>query len=310
MVVIFFLTITFIVFALSLPDASSSQAQAGAAAMALAVPKTAPVFASVDLVAKGAYVLDLKTGTVLFTKNPNVQLSLASLTKVPLALVVAEVLSEQTAVTVPFGVPSNISLAPFQKGDIWRVRDMLDYTLAASSNGGAEILASAANPFLIDRYPQSGESGSEKATLWRMNNLAESLGLAHTYFLNTSGLDLSATQSGAYGSARDMAILFAYAATNNAQLFRSTTEDNAIYTSANGKKIYGANTDEAVGAIPGLIMGKTGFTDLAGGNLAVVFDIAPEHPVVAVVLGSTVDGRFADIKKLVTAAQATVAPEK
>jgi len=142
-----------------------------------------------------------------------------------------------------------------------------------------------------------------------MNDFAQSLGLVHTYFLNVSGLDLSTTESGAYGSASDVARLFAYAATNDAQLFTSTKEDNVTFTSLNGKKISGSNTDEAIGDIPGLTMGKTGLTDLAGGNLAVVFDIAPEHSVVAIVLGSTVDGRFADIKKLVTAAQVTASAE-
>ena len=46
-------------------------------------------------------------------------------------------------------------------------------------------------------------------------------------------------------------------------------------------------------------MGKTGYTDLAGGNLAVVFDVAPSHPVVAIVMHSTEDGRFADMKAIV-----------
>jgi D-alanyl-D-alanine carboxypeptidase len=48
-----------------------------------------------------------------------------------------------------------------------------------------------------------------------------------------------------------------------------------------------------------LVGGKTGLTDLAGGNLAVIFDIAPNHPVAAVVLGSSEKSRFDDIEKLV-----------
>ena len=54
-------------------------------------------------------------------------------------------------------------------------------------------------------------------------------------------------------------------------------------------------------------MGKTGYTDLAGGNLAVVFDVGPVHPVIAVVLHSTQLGRFDDMKKLVAATQEAVA---
>ena len=57
-------------------------------------------------------------------------------------------------------------------------------------------------------------------------------------------------------------------------------------------------------------MGKTGLTDLAGGNLAVVFDVGLAHPVVAVVLGSTESGRFVDMQKLVDAARIAVSQGK
>jgi len=69
-----------------------------------------------------------------------------------------------------------------------------------------------------------------------------------------------------------------------------------------GRTAHGA----PLGAIPGIIMGKTGYTDLAGGNLAVVFDAGVGHPVVAVVMGSTQDGRFSDMKQLVSASIAAV----
>jgi D-alanyl-D-alanine carboxypeptidase len=47
------------------------------------------------------------------------------------------------------------------------------------------------------------------------------------------------------------------------------------------------------------VFGKTGFTDLAGGNLAIVFEVGPSRPVVAVILGSTQEGRFEDMRALV-----------
>ena len=54
--------------------------------------------------------------------------------------------------------------------------------------------------------------------------------------------------------------------------------------------------------IPGFIGAKTGYTDLAGGNLVAVFDIDIGHPLIAVVLGSTEEGRFTDIETLINAA--------
>jgi D-alanyl-D-alanine carboxypeptidase len=50
-----------------------------------------------------------------------------------------------------------------------------------------------------------------------------------------------------------------------------------------------------------MLLSKTGFTDLAGGNLAIVFDAGVNHPVAVVVLGSTEDSRFTDVSELVGA---------
>ncbi|MDZ4226360.1 MAG: hypothetical protein U1C66_02630, partial [Patescibacteria group bacterium] len=55
--------------------------------------------------------------------------------------------------------------------------------------------------------------------------------------------------------------------------------------------------------MPGFVGAKTGFTDLAGGNLVAAFDLELGRPVVIVALGSTLEGRFADVKLLLEAAR-------
>jgi D-alanyl-D-alanine carboxypeptidase len=264
------------------------------------------LFSGLSLLAKAVIVIDIRTGTTLFELNADVQLPLASLTKVPLALAVSEVLHDDAIIEIPYDTAPAGSAERLAKGEKWKVRDILDFTLVASSNGGAEILAAAADAPLHVLYPDSPQS---RTTLWRMNRFAETLGLTRTYFLNASGLDESTTQSGAYGSARDMARLFAYVASAQPSLFAGTARNGMVLTTANGQGHTSAiNTNKAEGAIPGLILGKTGFTDLAGGNLAVVFDVGLGEPVVAVVLGSTQEGRFTDMQKLVKAARATLIP--
>jgi D-alanyl-D-alanine carboxypeptidase len=62
-------------------------------------------------------------------------------------------------------------------------------------------------------------------------------------------------------------------------------------------------TAEPILEFPGLIGAKTGYTDLAGGNLVVAFDLEIGHPVIAVVLGSTQEGRFTDMRALIEAAR-------
>lgn len=273
--------------------------QAAQIATAVAPTQATPIaLASSTLQAHAAYVFDITDRRTLYSLNPDAQLPLASITKVPMALVVSEALAPDTHITIPADTAPKGSYERLAKGDVWRIGDVIDFTLAASSNGGAEILADAANEKLHARYPQSPR---DKATLWRMNDLAKQLHLDKTYFLNVSGLDESTTQSGAYGSARDMAALFAYAASTSPEVFAATTQPSFSLMSINGAKTIAINTDKALDAIPGIIMGKTGYTDLAGGNLAVVFNAAPGHLIVAVVLGSTEQGRFEDMKKLIAA---------
>jgi D-alanyl-D-alanine carboxypeptidase (penicillin-binding protein 5/6) len=270
---------------------------------AAALEATQSPFTVTTLQAKSAFVYDLKTNQILYSLNPDAQLPLASITKVAMALAVSEVLDGGELIKIPYDTARDGSAERLAAGATWHVKDILTFTLVASSNAGAEILADAANDNIHARYPRSP---AKDATLWRMNDIARDLGLSHTYFLNVSGLDISPTQAGAYGSAHDLAVLFAYAASTSRSTFMGTAADGLLLTSINGEKTHAFNTNSALGSIPGLVMGKTGYTDLAGGNLAILFNIEPSHPIIAIVLGSTEDGRFEDMKKLVGATEDTI----
>lgn len=278
--------------------AATSQAAAAAAA-AIEDP-----FESVSLIGQGAYVLDLTTNRVLYSKNPDSQLPLASLIKVPLVLAVSEVLGPNARLTIPPHTTPDGAPIRLPAGLSFDAQDLIDFTLMASSNEGAGILANAAEDAMRIKYPQATAGA---AAIWRMNDIAKNLGLSHMRFLNTNGLDVSDTEAGAYGSAHDVAVLFGYAASTASATFEHTSHTAMTIRATTGETVKAINTDEALPAIPGLVMGKTGYTELAGGNLAVVFDVGPAHPVVAVVLHSTQDGRFADIKKLVVATVAAIA---
>jgi D-alanyl-D-alanine carboxypeptidase len=255
-------------------------------------------YANISLIAQGAIVQDIDTGAVLYQRNADAQLPLASLTKVPLVLAVSEVLDPEAIVTIPSDTAYNSKATPLYAGEQLKAKDLISYTLVASSNDGAQTLAGAADDMLRAKYPQAGQ----KATVWRMNQLSKDLGLSSTYFLNPTGLDESETQSGAYGSARDMATLFTYAFNTRATLFSDTATTSIVVTSLDGHQARASNTDQVLDSMPGIIMGKTGYTDLAGGNLVVVFF---EHgkKYVAAVLGSTEEGRFSDIRQLMAATE-------
>lgn len=273
---------------------------------AAATASVASAFDAMKLEGKSAYIMDIETGRTLYDLNPDAQLPLASITKIALALAVSEVFSPEETIVIPFDTAPVGASERLARGETWAVQDVINFTLVSSSNEGADILARAANARIHAKYP---ESPADDATLWRMNEIAREIGLAHTYFLNPSGLDVSATQSGAYGSARDVALLMAYAATSAPNVFAGTAVDGLRLSDGMGNKTRAFNTNEALGDIPGLIMGKTGFTDLAGGNLAVVFDSGLAHPIVAVIMGASREGRFSDMKKLVEAARVAVTRE-
>ena len=288
----------------------ASAAAPSETAAVVVTQQTPDPFESVSLIAKAAYVIDLSTGNVLYQQNADAQLPLASITKVPLTLVVTQALNPDTIITVPAHQTPDGAPVRIAQGEEWHLQDLIDYTLAASSNEGAEILATEANSSVAAEYPAAPQGGTDTATLWRMNDFVKNMGLSNTYFLDVTGLDLSTTQSGAYGSASDVAKIFAYAETNSLSVFQATTQDPVTRTTIEGQSLTAQNTDEALPSFPGLLMGKTGYTDLAGGNLVIVFTAAPGHTVVAIVLGSTEDGRFTDMKQLVPAAQEATAEGK
>jgi D-alanyl-D-alanine carboxypeptidase len=139
-----------------------------------------------------------------------------------------------------------------------------------------------------------------------MNNKARAIGLTQTKFLNESGLDLESYQSGASGSARDMARLFEYVYRRHPTLLSATAKGDLTITSDSNITHHVMNTDAMVNDIPGIIASKTGFTDLAGGNLVVILDIGIDHPVAISVLGSTKESRFSDMQKLIDATVSTI----
>ncbi len=284
-------------FALAYFKAPPTQAPALSAAVAEALSAQG-AYEGITLVAQSALVLDIDTGAIVYEHNADVQLPLASLTKVPLVLVASEVLPPQAIITIQHDSSYNSKASQLLAGQRWQMKDLVSYTLVASSNDGAQTLADASSEALRAKYSQA----EGDATLWRMNDLVSSLRLNSIYFLNPTGLDVSETQSGAYGSARDVAKLFAYAAINRPELFLDTATSSIRIKSLDGDIARATNTDEALDVIPGLIMGKTGLTDLAGGNLAVVFTVNDKR-YAAVVLGSTETGRFSDIQTLTKATQ-------
>ena len=251
-------------------------------------------FAMISLEAKSAYVWDEQNQKVIFAKNASEILPLASIAKIMTANVATESLSPAETISI-----SKEDLA--QDGDSglllderWIFRKLLDFTLAVSSNDGASAIASTASPVFVDK----------------MNEKAKSLGLSSMLFHNPTGLDESLTKSGAYGSAIDVAKLFSYTLQMHPEIFGATRYAQFKTSSLDNFNHTAVNTYAEINNIPGIIGSKTGFSDLAGGNLAIIYDAGINYPIIAVVLGSTYSGRFSDIGALVQATNQTLSLQK
>jgi D-alanyl-D-alanine carboxypeptidase len=243
-----------------------------------------------EIKAKSFYVYDINAEKAIFAKDEKLQLPLASITKLMSGLVILDILPETTIVRIS---REDIS----QEGDTglivdedWKLKDLLDFTLITSSNDGMHALSSTVNSY---------ESINNKNVVGLMNEKAKILGLENTIFINETGLDIDGNLSGAYSSAYDVSLLLKDIIKNNPALISQTKNDLEKFVSENNISHIALNTNVSINRIPNLLVSKTGFTDLAGGNLAIVFDAGFSYPVAIVVLGSTVEERFDDVEKLV-----------
>lgn len=232
-------------------------------------------FGNIKLEAKSAYVFDMAKNRPLFEFNADTRFPLASLAKIMTAIVALENMPQDFKIIIGPEAVAQEGDSGFAVGEIWKMGELLSVMLVSSSNDAAAALG----------------AGSGFVSL--MNEKAEEIGMAQTSFFNQTGLDASLESAGAYGSARDVTKLMEYFIKNYPKIAEVTRYESLSAGFRNFK-----NTDRLIEHLPGIIAGKTGFSNLAGGNLVVVMDIGLGHPVIIAVLGSTEEGRFEDVKKL------------
>ncbi len=255
------------------------------------VPFPKSIAVNEPLVGKAAVIYDPTTGKILFAQNEEIQLPLASLAKLMPASAVLQSEPSSRFVHITAADLKTSGESGLKLGEVWSIRELVKFGMVASSN---DAIAAAAS------------SAGSHAILGKMNEQAKTLGLAQTYFLDPTGLDLTGETAGAYGSARDMAVLTAAFLKEYPEALEVTVH-NAVAVGPKGSPVAAISTSVPIHDIPGLVGAKTGYTRLAGGNLVVVFDADIGHPLIAVVLHSTEAGRFDDMRTLIDAVRTSVA---
>lgn len=256
-----------------------------------------------SLEATAALVYDLSSGATLYEENGDMVLPLASITKLMTALLAHEILSESTSVAISDGATAQDGDSGLRGGESFYRSDLSELVLLTSSNDGAYALAERAGRELDQNAPVA-------AFVSAMNVRAEQLGFSSLRFLNPTGLDVSEREAGGYGSAEDVAKLMAYLLRTYPDIVTPTKDEVIAVFNQTGDYHEAENTNSTVLAIDGLLASKTGFTDLAGGNLVIAYDAGLNRPVVVVALGSSRTGRFTDIITLVDATNRSITPSE
>ncbi|MEO6536785.1 MAG: serine hydrolase [Candidatus Paceibacterota bacterium] len=252
-------------------------------------------FAGMRISGQAAIVVDLSTGQTLYSESADKVLPLASLTKLLSLYAAASALAPNAVVTI-----SSSSLAQdgdygLSEGETFYFKDIARLALVASSNDAAQAVTEAA-------------AASKSLTIEQFLAQAVSdAGLSRTTATNGTGLDIDTEVSGGYGTARDVAKLANEFLKRAPVIAGATTKPSVTIRSIAGVVHSLHNTNPDTTQIPGILMSKTGFTDLAGGNLVIIFDAGIDHPVAIVVLGSTRDARFTDVERLMHATLAQFA---
>ncbi|MCI0532977.1 serine hydrolase [bacterium] len=260
-------------------------------------------FASLRLDARAVYVSDLHTGETLFTKNDSTRMPLASLAKLMTALTAEDTAESGGDVRIgPYAVAKEGD-SGFSIGEHWRLSDLLKLVLVESSNDGAAAVAAAVGGGYFAGTSTETENDGAAFFIGAMNAKAREIGLADTYFLNETGLDIDENVvSGAYGSAKDMAKLLSHILEKHPDILYATTKPFVSLRSLENRGHVSENTNDRLASFPFILGSKTGYTALAGGNLVIAAQTGPASAVVIAVLGSTREGRFADAEKLYWAA--------
>ncbi len=199
---------------------------------------------AVETSASSAVLIEQSSGRVLYAQNADEERLIASITKIMTAVTALEHGDVERAYTVAAQDMAEGSSMYLRPGAVLRLEELLYGLMLVSGNDAALAVARCV-------------SGSVEAFVELMNETAGRLGMTHSHFANPNGLD----QQGHYSSARDMAVLAAYALEN--QDFRRIASTASITI---GER-YLVNHNKLLRMCEGCIGVKTGFTKAAGRTL-------------------------------------------
>lgn len=236
------------------------------------------VFAAEEVTpnARSSILIEASTGKILYSKNPQEKVAIASLTKMMSQIIILEQI-EQGKIHWEDIVTASSNAAGYggtqiylQPGEKMSVEDLFKGVSMASANDAVVALAEYV-------------AGTEDKFVTMMMEKAKELGLKNTNFVNPTGLD----EENHYSTAEDLAIIARDLVLNHSKIldFSSLYEDYLREETPN--KFWLVNTNKLIRFYEGADGLKTGFTDAAKYCMAVTAN-RNNMRLIAIVLGEEV----------------------
>lgn len=239
-----------------------------------------------QLYAKSAVLMDGDSGRVLFDKNGNEAMPMASTTKIMTCIVTLENVDLEDIVTVS-GYAASMPDVQMnaRKGEQFYLKDLLHSLMLESHNDSAVAIAEhvAASFDGKDAGEAADRSTEESKKLvlqfaGLMNQKAKDIGCYDTFFVTPNGLDATAsiqkedgskTQLKAHSTtASDLARIMSYCIKKSPcreQFLEITRAANYSFTNQEGSRSFSCTNHNAfLTMMDGALSGKTGFTSKAG----------------------------------------------
>ena len=205
-----------------------------------------------NLYARSAVLMDSDTGRILFGKNDNEVMPMASTTKIMTLLVTLEHadLDEIVEVSARAASMPDVQLH-IREGERYRLQDLCYSLMLESHNDSAVAIAEHVG-------------GTVEGFAAMMNQKAKHLGCYHTYFITPNGLDAEDEHGKHSTTARDLARIMRCCIKNETFL-SITREPSWTFTDMDGNRSFTVQNKNAfLQMMEGALTGKTGFTNEAG----------------------------------------------
>lgn len=208
------------------------------------------------LYAQSAVLMDGSSGRILFGKNENQVMPMASTTKIMTCIVALENAELGEAVDISSNAASQPEVRlGIREGERYTLENLLYSLMLESHNDSAVAIAEHIG-------------GSVENFAGMMNEKARQIGCKNTHYVTPNGLDAEDGE-GAHGTtAAELARVMAYCVNESpkqADFRRITQTRNCSFTDESGARSFSCqNHNQFLDMMDGVISGKTGFTSAAG----------------------------------------------